>query len=109
MARDTSVFFWEESAPDFTLVNLRLGQGDSHNGGRSVSLLEFDNGCRCLYKPRSVSVDRHFRELVEWFNQYAELKLSAARVLGFVDHGWVEYVPHIGCDTTDQVTPTTGA
>ncbi|HEY1175093.1 MAG TPA: DUF4135 domain-containing protein, partial [Phytomonospora sp.] len=51
------------------LAELSFGAGDSHRGGRSVAAVRFASGARVMYKPRRLSVDRHFQELLLWLNE----------------------------------------
>lgn len=88
------------------LSRLRLSAGDSHRGGRSVIVAEFDGGARrIVYKPRSLRVDRCFADLVAWL---AERGLSPApRLPSFVEkpgYGWVEYVAAEACRSAGEVT-----
>ncbi|WP_278562838.1 DUF4135 domain-containing protein [Fischerella thermalis] len=48
---------------------MQRGAGDSHHGGKSVFILEFESGWQLVYKPRSLAVDGHFQELLLWLNQ----------------------------------------
>jgi class II lanthipeptide synthase len=50
------------------LVKVDSGAGDRHNDGRSVMIATFSSGFRTVYKPRSLSVDVHFQELLLWLN-----------------------------------------
>jgi len=40
--------------------------GDSHCGGRSVLIATFENNFKVVYKPRSLSIDKHFQRLLRW-------------------------------------------
>jgi type 2 lantibiotic biosynthesis protein LanM len=85
-----------------TLVAIRGGISDSHRGGRGVVLLRFSSGLRLVYKPKSLAVDVHYQQLLEWFNAQEARYLH--RVLTVVDresHGWVEYVECTGCDSQE--------
>ncbi|MFH7599684.1 type 2 lanthipeptide synthetase LanM family protein [Streptomyces racemochromogenes] len=75
------------------LVGLEPGAGDGHRGGRSVMLLRFADGTRLVYKPRPLSVHRHFNDLVTWFNRLpGSVDLRTLRLLDRGDYGWVEFV-----------------
>nr|MDH3162026.1 DUF4135 domain-containing protein [Bacillus licheniformis] len=41
--------------------------GDSHKNGQSVKVLVLNNG-KLVYKPRSLSIDEHYREPLNWLN-----------------------------------------
>ncbi len=47
------------------LEALEIGQGDTHNGGRSVVKLVFKNG-NIFYKPRSMEIEKSFIKFQNW-------------------------------------------
>ena len=109
---------------ELRLIALAGGLSDPHRGGRGVWKLSFAAGDgpghhALIYKPRSLAVDVHFQELVEWCNQAARRgalslaglrhavldgpapgfpELRTLRLLDAGDHGWVEYVERRDCD-----------
>src|SRR5438270_3115475 len=86
------------------LVNVKGDAGDSHRGGRSVLIAEFSSGFRVVYKPRSLSVDVHFQELLEWLERRgARPPLRRLKVIERGTHGWVEFVPARPCLSVDEV------
>ena len=75
------------------LTGITARAGDPHLGGRSVSILEFTDGRRVVYRPRDVTVHVRFAELVEWFA--GEVPGAAPRVpavLARDGYGWLEFV-----------------
>lgn len=71
---------------------------DPHNGGRSVRLVGFSDGCRVVYKPKDLRVDVAWHALIEGLNaEGAPVKLKAARVLARDGYGWAELIEHAGC------------
>ncbi|MEM6453784.1 MAG: type 2 lanthipeptide synthetase LanM family protein [Acidobacteriota bacterium] len=86
------------------LVNLTLGAGDTHRGGRTVISLRFQSGARLIYKPRSLAVERHFQELLMWLNARSDLPdFRPLAVLDRDDHGWAEFAEYKSCDTPEQL------
>ena len=68
--------------------------GDTHNHGRSVMVVDFENGQSIVYKPRSVSLEFSFQEYIKFFNGvYKGLDLKTIKVLDQEEYGWVEFVP----------------
>jgi hypothetical protein len=51
------------------LTAIAAGAGDTHRQGRTVAILQFSSGLKLVYKPRSMSLDVHFAEFLEWVNQ----------------------------------------
>lgn len=84
-------------------ADLRFEAGDGHRGGRSVGIVTFADGRRVVYKPRSLEVERHFQQLLEWVNE-AGFEPGFAP-LGLVcrdDHGWSQFVAGADCSTPGQ-------
>jgi type 2 lantibiotic biosynthesis protein LanM len=92
------------------LEQLGGGAGDSHRQGRSVRIARFSSGLHLVYKPKSMAVERHFQELLEWINERDVFSASDAqwfRTLSVLDrgtHGWVEFVKAESCDSPEQVS-----
>ncbi len=86
------------------LVSVKGDAGDSHRGGRSVMIAEFANGFRVVYKPRSLSVDVHFQELLEWLDRRGtHPPFRHLKVVERGTHGWVEFVEPHPCQTAEEV------
>jgi len=86
------------------LAEARTGAGDSHRGGRGVALLRFASGARLVYKPRSMSIDRHFQELLAWFNARRDHPpLRTLTVLDRGTHGWMEFVEPEACASAAEI------
>jgi len=99
-----SVEFLERLCADWDLIRSALtpdtdpgllthvhGAGDRHCSGRSVLIATFSSGFRLVYKPKPVSVDRHFQELLTWTNDHGSH--PAFRILKILDrdgYGWSE-------------------
>ena len=122
----TAAQYWEHSAAEFlrhlaadvdvlretfldgnelgVLKALTTGAGDAHRQGRSVIVVEFSSGTRLVYKPRSLSVDRHFHELIDWINERGQTPpLRAVRTITVDGRGWAEFVPNTPCESIEEV------
>ncbi len=113
-----------------TLVAVKGGLSDPHRGGRGVFHLTFQDAgatpqqARVVYKPRSLTVDAHFQQLLAACNQAAAcgtlslrgLRYAAPPLLGCEfprfrtlrsidcgDHGWVEFVAAAPCQSPEEV------
>lgn len=94
--------FPELAAAGLRLVKIDGGAGDTHRDGRAVIVARFDGGARLVYKPRSLSVDVHFQELLGWVRaRLPEMDLRTVRVLDRGGHGWMEFVDAAPCETID--------
>lgn len=86
------------------LTGLSGGAGDSHREGRSVRIATFGSGFQLVYKPRAMSLDRHFQQLLEWLNRRgASPAFRLLKVLDCGNHGWSEFIAHRTCSSDDDV------
>jgi type 2 lantibiotic biosynthesis protein LanM len=86
------------------LVEVAGGAGDSHRGGRSVRIARFRSGFQLVYKPRSLAIDVHFQELLNWVNERGtHPPFRTLQVLDRGTHGWAEFVLARGCGSAAEV------
>lgn len=81
------------------LTEVHMGLGDPHRGGRTVCSVRFENGLRCVYKPRSLATDVHFQQLLGWLN--ARLDGTGLPTIACLDrggHGWMQFVESAECE-----------
>lgn len=78
------------------LAGLGFGAGDSHCAGRTVAIVDGEDGARLVYKPRSLRVDASLKAFVATIAGVAGLATGAyvPDVLEGTDHGWCEFVRH---------------
>ncbi|WP_229893896.1 type 2 lanthipeptide synthetase LanM family protein [Streptomyces glebosus] len=74
------------------VTSIGQADGDAHAHGRSVSILTFASGARLAYKPRDISCEAAYEEIVTHVNRHAGTSLPAARALECGGYGYVEYV-----------------
>lgn len=86
------------------LIDCDTNVGDGHRHGRSVILLKFASGKRLVYKPRSLSIDKHFYELLGWLNQKGDhppfLELP---ILDRGHYGWMPFVHADSCQSEAEI------
>ena len=86
------------------VVRVETTGGDRHHGGRTPVVLVFDSGHRLVYKPRSLSLDQHFADLIGWLNaQGLNPELRTVRVMDRGTYGWCEFVEHRPCVSAGQI------
>jgi type 2 lantibiotic biosynthesis protein LanM len=86
------------------LVELRTGLGDSHRGGRTVTLFRFASGSRLIYKPKSLGVETAFQGLLEWLGRKGfEPGFRTLRLLDRGRYGWIEFVAAAPCADVEAV------
>lgn len=102
---------WETICSTFTqgrdlgvLVEVQAGKGDTHRHGRSVTILRWSSGFRLVYKPRSVTIDVHFQELLTWLNAIGyQPGFRTLRIIDKETYGWVEFVQPVSCSTAEEI------
>ncbi len=86
------------------LVEIRGDAGDSHRRGRSVQIVKFSSGLQLVYKPRSLSVDVNFQELLAWLNERGDHPaFRSLKVLDCTTHGWTEFISPKSCTAEEEV------
>ena len=86
------------------LSTVEANLGDRHRGGRAVLVAGFSGGLRVVYKPKSLAVDVHFQQLLEWLGTAVPgLHLRTLAVLDRGAYGWTEFCARTACDTKDEV------
>ena len=74
--------------------------GDPHRGGRRVTILGFASGARVVYKPRSLTLDVRFAELLaELGRRGITPELRVPRSLDHGRYGWQEFVAGAPCSS----------
>ncbi|MGB7443293.1 MAG: type 2 lanthipeptide synthetase LanM family protein [Coleofasciculaceae cyanobacterium] len=88
---------------------IQASLSDYHNQGRSVISLTFTSGLKLIYKPKNLSLEVTYCQLLDWFNQQftsqanqgieaTNLLFKVLKVLNRGSYGWVEYVEQKPCE-----------
>lgn len=86
------------------LVALDSALSDPHRGGRSVMRLHLASGLRLIYKPRSVSMDLAYGDLLNWLRaQGLAHSLRTPKYLARDEYAWVEHIDHAVCATPAEL------
>ncbi|WP_192800168.1 type 2 lanthipeptide synthetase LanM family protein [Priestia endophytica] len=92
----------------FDLVTaIKFGTGDSHNEGKTVSIIELDNDQKLVYKPRSLGIDHQFNEFIKFYNEISNLEENNLKVVNVIDkelYGWSQYIDYIECKNANEVS-----
>ncbi len=88
------------------VVDIQCNLSDLHNRGRSVIALTFASGLKLIYKPRGLSLEAAYFQLLSWCNQHFLETLHGTslhpfklvKVIDCKTHGWMEYVEHLPCE-----------
>jgi len=86
-----------------SLAGISLDVGDRHRNGRAVLIAKFATGLALVYKPRSLSIDRHFNALLQWAGDRGFS--PPHRTMGVLDrgtYGWMEFVDARACESLEH-------
>ncbi len=81
-----------------------LGNGDTHNNGKTVATVMFKNKT-LMYKPRSFTMENAYEEFINWVNNWVPgfSPLKTCNTYSIKDAGWMDFVEHIECDSMEDV------
>ncbi len=86
------------------VVECQCNLSDLHHRGRSVVIVTFDTGLKLVYKPRDLSMDCAFSQMLDWCNQQSNiLSLRTTAILNRDTHGWMEFIPNLPCEDDSSV------
>ncbi|MCW6086522.1 MULTISPECIES: type 2 lanthipeptide synthetase LanM [Clostridium] len=86
------------------IIDIHLGKGDTHNGGKSVAIIESNCG-KIVYKPHNLSPDIVFENIISWVNlkNILKCKLNSLKVIDYDNYGWQEFVRYEECENYIEV------
>jgi type 2 lantibiotic biosynthesis protein LanM len=73
------------------LLKISMDMGDTHRDGNSVAILECEKD-KIVYKPRSLTIDCLYEEIIIFFNETCQTNLKTMRTCDRGDYGWQEYI-----------------
>ncbi|AUG55581.1 type 2 lanthipeptide synthetase LanM [Thalassospira marina] len=78
--------------------------GDPHDKGRSVAILQFNNGRKVVYKTKDLRGSKAFMDLIHCLNTATPaLKLPTRTILCRGKYGWDEFIEAKECNTSLEV------
>ncbi|WP_027087444.1 type 2 lanthipeptide synthetase LanM family protein [Cohnella panacarvi] len=84
---------------------LQWGLSDSHQQGRTVCILEFNDEKKVVYKPKSLAIDHAFGDLIAWLEQRAvPVRLRTPKVWNRGDYGWAEWIANDPCKVMSGIS-----
>ena len=96
---------WDIREPiNGTIKDIRLGLSDPHHSGRSVTLIEFNECRRVIYKPRPGTSEAAWFSFLDWMNQSGfRPPQRIPRILRRKGYCWMEYVETAPCQNEAAV------
>lgn len=83
-----------------------MGEGDTHNNGRSVTKIIFNTNKIIMYKPHTLDIEKKYYEFIQWINEATiniQHKLLAVKSYSIEDAGWTEYIEYEACENSEQL------
>lgn len=101
-----SLFMQMEINKDIKLENIEFSHGDTHNGNKSVAKLIFENNFNLMYKPRSLEIEKGYKDLIDWLDNriYGFKKPYAANVYSNNNYGFMEFINNKECDNPEEIS-----
>jgi len=86
------------------LDGFQLGLGDPHCRGRTVAELRFAHGARIIYKPRDLTVDAQFQELLACVSRgLDQLSFRYPAILQRTSYGYMAFVEPTPCASPEEL------
>lgn len=89
---------------NFLLRNIKFGEGDTHQGGKTVAALTFVNGEKIMYKPKDLRISHPYNKLLEIINREPGiLKMEMPDSLVYEKYSYEEFIEAKKCLNTSEV------
>ena len=75
-----------------SLIVSMIADGDTHNNGNAVTIITFECGKKVVLKPRSVSGELAYANLVYELNSFIYPKMLSPRVLDYGNYGFTSFI-----------------
>lgn len=78
-----------------SIIKIDLGEGDTHQYGKSTAIVHLNNNMKLVYKPRSGALDHAFNDLLEKINLVdIGINFKKNNLLDKETYSWFEYIEH---------------
>ncbi|ANB56360.1 type 2 lantibiotic biosynthesis LanM family protein [Anoxybacillus sp. B7M1] len=89
---------------EFKLRNIQFGEGDTHDKGRSVGILELESGQKIVYKPKKLQIVNAYNQLIKRLNQEKNLlKINTVESIIKEDYTFEKFVESKPCNSEKEV------
>lgn len=75
-----------------SLIVSMKADGDTHNNGSAVTIITFECGKKVVLKPRSVSGELAYANLVHELNSFIHPKMLSLRVIDYGNYGFTSFI-----------------
>ncbi len=86
------------------LKGISISCGDPHNHGKGVTILNFSDENKVVYKPRSLAIDLAFEEITQWlYEKGISKRIKCAKSYNCGEYGWQEYIETKCCVNNNEI------
>lgn len=86
------------------LLQIMPGLSDPHDCGQTVTILQFANGTRVVYKPRSCEGEQIWFSALHWLNENAfDPAFYIPKLIPRGKYSWMSFVDHRPCRSKEAV------
>jgi lantibiotic modifying enzyme len=86
------------------VCRLRAGLSDPHDGGRTVTMVQFADSNRVVYKPRRCDGELLWFAALQWLDRNGLcVSFQVPKILQRKNCGWVEFLPQKACKNLREV------
>ncbi|WP_321385834.1 type 2 lanthipeptide synthetase LanM [uncultured Enterococcus sp.] len=88
----------------FCVERLRMGAGDSHDRGKTVAILTFDDGSELVYKPKDLEISVRFDQFVSRLQKKdARFDFYLTKKIVKKEYTFEERLAHSECESTKDL------
>ena len=87
------------------LKNINFSLGDTHNNGKFVCVLNFDNNKKVIYKPRNMGIDCRLEELGNFISEKSNYSINiyTPKTIDKKDHGYASFICEESCEEDSEI------
>ncbi|WP_338754925.1 type 2 lanthipeptide synthetase LanM family protein [Bacillus sp. FJAT-52991] len=105
LEKDWSVLKNEFAIDAEALLEINIGQGDTHQRGNTVMKLVFENEKEIMYKPKPLAIASTYNQLVRWISRENQsLSLPTYKIIDSGEYGWEQRITPKGCMSKEEVS-----
>lgn len=87
----------------FEILNINADLSDSHNNGKVVCIIHFDNGYKIVYKPHSLQVNKIYNEFLTFIMKGCKYPLYIQKTIDRENYGWEEFISYKSCIKNEEI------
>ena len=94
------------SSEDIKISTIDTSLGDSHNKGKTVSIIHFTNNSKVVYKPRSLDLEFGFNKFIDYLNNKSNdssSDLLQVKIINKSNFGFCEFIEYKECNSQEEV------